>query len=290
MRAYLEQLLIPDDEVFIIKRHRVSHFTTPRHYHRELEIKFMTEGNGKGYIGDTIYEYSKNDLVLLGPNIPHHWESSDHFAKSGIMAECVYIQFREECLGNEFLEKIDNGVVAKLFQNSRSGIHFSGEVTQKAAKIIEQLWLAKQFDRTLLFLQLLHLLGTSYEYSLFTNTGYTANPAESDRLNKVYNYIISNFKDQVSVEKAASLVHMSKSAFCQYFKKRTLKNFSDFVNEVRLGHALHLLIEKEIGIAEACYDSGFRNISYFNRKFLEVYKASPREYIKNYKNKGISEI
>lgn len=282
MRAYQEQLLIPDHDVFLIKKQSVTHFTTPRHYHRELEIKFMLDGGGKGFIGDTIYEYSKNDLVLLGPNLPHHWESSSHHKEKGVLASCYYVQFKEECLGNEFLEKKDHLSIAQLFQNARSGIRFFGNTSIIIRNFLEKLWHAKGIQRTLWFIEILSFLAESNEYTLLTNSGFVTNASENDKLNKVYRYIISNFKHEISLEKASKIAMMGKSSFCIFFKKRTQKSFSDFVNEVRLNHAVNLMIEKEKGIAEACYESGFNNISYFNRKFLEIYKMNPREYLKRF--------
>lgn len=283
MKAYLEQLLIPEEEIFIIKRNQMPKFTAMRHYHRELEFKFMVSGIGKGYIGETIYEYQPNDLVLLGPNLPHHWVSGNHFEEKGIMADCVYLQFKEDFIGDEFYKKTDLLHIGKMFQRSRQGIQFSGDTAKQAGKQILTLASLTGFEKLIGFLSVLHLLSTSFEYRLLTNISFTNldNPNESDRLNKVYQYIIRNFKYDVSLEIAANQVNMSKSAFCQYFKKRTLKSFSDFVNEVRINHAIRQVLDKEMSISEACYESGFNNISYFNRKFKEIHKMSPKSFVKS---------
>jgi AraC-like DNA-binding protein len=283
MKAYLEQLLIPDDEIFLIKRNQMPEFTTMHHYHRELEFKFMVSGYGKGYVGDTIYEYEPGDLVLVGPNLPHHWESANHYEEKGILADCVYIQFKEDFLGDELYQKSVMIETAKFFQKARQGIQFSGNTAKFAGEKILQLFTKTGFERLIDFLWLLNFLANSYEYKLLSNINFTVenNKTERNKLNKVYLYISQNFTQEISLDHAASLINMSKSAFCQYFKKRTLKNFSDFINEFRINHAIKLILENELSISEACYRSGFNNISYFNRKFKEIHKTTPVNYKKS---------
>ncbi|MDX2189471.1 MAG: AraC family transcriptional regulator [Bacteroidota bacterium] len=286
MKAYLEQLLIPDEEIFLIKRNLMPKFTAMRHYHRELEFKYMVSGTGKAFIGENIYEYESGDLVLVGPNLPHHWESSNHYSENGTIADCVYVQFKEDFLGDTFYNKTDMLAISKLFQKSRQGIQFSGNTAVQAGNQLIELMSAVGFDRLLGFLNVLNFLSKSFEYKLLTNIEFapTGNIIESDKLNKIYQYISHNYKGEIQLDKAASLVNMSKSAFCQYFKKRTLKNFSDFVNEMRVGNAIKLVLEKEKTISEACYESGFNNISYFNRKFKQLHKSNPTQYFNKRKS------
>ncbi len=80
---------------------------------------------------------------------------------------------------------------------------------------------------------------------------------------------------------------MTKSAFCHYFKKRTRKNFSRFVNEMRVGHASKLLVETDNSISEICFQSGFRNLSNFNRRFKEINSLSPQEYRQQFRQEFI---
>jgi AraC-like DNA-binding protein len=80
---------------------------------------------------------------------------------------------------------------------------------------------------------------------------------------------------------------MTKSAFCHYFKKRTRKNFSRFVNEMRVGHASKLLVETDNSISEICFQSGFRNLSNFNRQFKEINSLSPQEYRQQFRQEFI---
>jgi AraC-like DNA-binding protein len=57
---------------------------------------------------------------------------------------------------------------------------------------------------------------------------------------------------------------------------------TDFVKEIRIGHAAKLLLEGKLNVSEACYNSGYNNISNFNKHFKEMKGLSPKEFIKSY--------
>lgn len=93
---------------------------------------------------------------------------------------------------------------------------------------------------------------------------------------------MENFKEQVTSQKAASLAFMNESAFCRYFKRRTNKTLSQFVNHVRVTHAIHLLTEGDMSISKVSFECGFDNLSYFNRQFKTITGKTPYTYRKEF--------
>src|SRR5690606_40598669 len=93
---------------------------------------------------------------------------------------------------------------------------------------------------------------------------------------------MKNFRSKIYLEEVAAIASMAPSSFSRYFKTHANKTFSEFVSEIRIGHACKLLIEKEINIAEACYESGFQTLSNFNRQFKAITRQSPYDYKKAY--------
>jgi AraC-like DNA-binding protein len=75
-------------------------------------------------------------------------------------------------------------------------------------------------------------------------------------------------------------VGLSPSAFSRLFRRTTGMTFTQFLNRVRLGQAARLLQETDHVISEIAINSGFENLSNFNRRFRERYGRSPREYRK----------
>jgi AraC-like DNA-binding protein len=104
------------------------------------------------------------------------------------------------------------------------------------------------------------------------------NQRDSERIERVYQYTMENFKDPIQLAHIAELAGMTVPAFCQYFKKRTKKTFIDFVNEMRIGYACNQLLDTEKSILEICFESGFNTVANFNRQFLKIKGVTPSSY------------
>ena len=102
------------------------------------------------------------------------------------------------------------------------------------------------------------------------------------RINDIFDFVINNYEESISLEKAAEIANLSTTAFCRFFKERTRKSFMEFVNEVRVGEACKLLAKNDYNVSQICYEVGFNNISNFNRKFKEITNITPNEYRKTF--------
>nr|WP_255552108.1 AraC family transcriptional regulator [Roseivirga sp. E12] len=88
-----------------------------------------------------------------------------------------------------------------------------------------------------------------------------------------------HFQEDINVDDIADLVSMNKSSFCRYFKRTTQKTFTEFLNEIRIGFACKMLVERQMGILEISYYCGYNNISHFNRQFKKKMGLSPSAYL-----------
>jgi transcriptional regulator GlxA family with amidase domain len=128
-------------------------------------------------------------------------------------------------------------------------------------------------------LEILNILADTAEYKLISGPGIVGhNVSDSERLDKVFHHILQNFHRGIKLEEVASLVYMTRTSFCRFFLERTKRTFSDYLTEVRLNHAAKLLIEENMSITRVAYDSGYNNLSNFNRQFREKYKINPKKY------------
>jgi AraC-like DNA-binding protein len=99
-------------------------------------------------------------------------------------------------------------------------------------------------------------------------------------MDKVYKYVMEHFTDDIMLEDIAEIANMTPTAFCKFFKGKTQKTFSNFVNEVRIGHARKLLYD-DLNISEVCFQCGFNNLTNFNKNFKFFTKMSPSEFKTN---------
>ena len=279
MKVIQEQLLIPNEESFILRRLDVNKFYSVRHFHRPLEIKYIIEGYGKAIIGDHIYDYKPGDLILIGPNLPHHWVSD---TERRSVSKAIFIQFNEDFYGNGIYEKRDFISIRNLLLDSRGGIRFIGPDNAKVYRLMQSLEYVSKGMKIIKFIEMLHIMAeTEGKKILSPYKAIEYDNKDDDRLNDVYQYIINNYKYDCNLEHASEISNLSKASFCRYFKKRTQKTFSEFVNQVRLWDAGNQLISSDRNISEIAYSCGFNNISLFNRLFQKQFGIGPREYRKN---------
>jgi len=265
---------LSDDDFFIVLDHQNAKFDFPVHYHPEFELNLVLHSNGKRIIGDSIKEYGEADLVLIGPNTPHAWTGN----QPGVRV--VTIQFQENLFGEQTLSRKLTLPIKELLERAKMGILFSGETTEGMINRIIKLPEHRGFDSLLEFLSILYDLSISRNQISLSSPSFVGqfDFSKSKRIKMVNNYLHQNLQSQIRINEVAELVNMSPSAFSHFFKKRTQRSFTDYLTELRVGYAARLLIETDKNISEICFDSGFNNISNFNRSFKSLKGRTPSEF------------
>ena len=202
-----------------------------------------------------------------------------------LIAEAISIHFKEDFLGNTFLQLPEIKPIVELFKNAEQGILFKN-VSKPLRQAIIDLNNETDFNKTHQFIGILHQLATHDNFRLLASIGYMAslNLEESKLSNTVIAYIFKNFNQGIDLHTVAELVNMNPSAFSRSFKRVHRKTFSKYVNEIRIGYACKLLMENELNVAAIAYESGFNNLSNFNRQFKIIKKMTPSVYLKKHSN------
>ena len=267
---------------------RESFFDPNWHFHPHYQLFTVLEGTGTRFIGDSIQYFEAGDTDFLGPNLPHLWRSDKMYFEnnSTLKTHGIVLYFTEDFLGSDFFEKSEMSVLNALLKNSSRGLVWSGKTKQHVIDRLLDLRNIKGFKRILILLDLLHSLSQSKDYQFITNENYTNlhKLSETERMQKVYEYVSKNFKDTIKLSDIAEKVNMSEAAFCRYFKKRTNRSFVDFVNEIRIGNACKLLSQNTLNVSGICFESGFNTISNFNFHFKKIVGKTPSEYARALKN------
>ncbi|MBJ6366918.1 AraC family transcriptional regulator [Snuella sedimenti] len=268
---------------FTITENRYPFFLKIWHYHQELELVVIQKSTGTRFIGDNIEKFNVGDVVLIGKNLPHMWlNDKEYFEEdSKLEAHALAIHFKEDFAGQGFFDMPEMNAIEKLIDKSKYGIKFSGDLTL-IREWINNLRNLEDFDKVIKFIQILNNLARHKDYKLLSSNGFinSFKMTEKHNLNKVYEFIIKNFREQISLADVADIACMNPSAFSRFFKRVNRKTFSEYLNEVRVGYACKLLIEEKYNISEICFESGFNNISNFNRQFKKTMKYAPTDYIK----------
>ncbi|EOZ92215.1 transcriptional regulator [Indibacter alkaliphilus LW1] len=288
MKQALQKSRIPDSKAFVVKELKAPYFDKNWHFHSEYQLFWVLEGRGTRFIGDQMKPFREGDMILTGPNLPHLWRNDqEYFQKnSRLNTHGIVVYFPEDFLGGSLWEKEEFEDVKNLLLKSRRGLEISGKTNLKLREMLQTLVFKKGGARIIGLLEILHILAHSKDCEPITHAGYinTNKESEKDRMNQVYEYVMENFKQKIFLAEVAALANMTESAFSRYFTSRMNKPFSEFLSDVRIGHACKLLQEVEANVSEICYESGFQTLSNFNRQFKERMGVTPMEYKKDYLN------
>ncbi|TRZ42297.1 AraC family transcriptional regulator [Robertkochia solimangrovi] len=262
-----------------------SNFLKVWHYHEQLELVYILKSTGTRFVGDNIEKFQEGEIILLGRNVPHMWLNDKIYFKedSKLKAEAIAVHFREEFLGEDFFHTPEMKPLRQLLDRARRGLRFNGNLDRIRSEIV-LLNDMDDFNRVIKTLEILNLLAQEDDVIELSSTGFLSSfmKTENEVLSRVYSYMFKNFKNPISLNEMAEVAHMNPSAFSRYFKKMSRKTFSRYLNEIRIGYACKLLLEQRYNITDICYESGFNNLSNFNRQFKSITSHSPTEYIKDY--------
>lgn len=275
MKIYNESVLIPSGQTINIKYLQSKKFDAPYHNHPEYELTYIISGNGTRFIGGQKSEFQPGDFVLIGPGIPHAWFSDDSSSES----EAIVLQWNKEKIKGIIHGIPEWKVLEELLDQANLGIRFQPDqiILQKLYKLIHE---TPEF-RLITFLKILLTLSHQLHSARQILKEYISPSSykNCDRMAIVLEYISEKiFTEEISVQKISSKLHMTPSSFCHFFKKRTQKTFIKYINEIRLSKSVGLLLRSEENISVIAFQSGFQNLSHFNRQFKKRYKISPRLY------------
>lgn len=247
------------------------------HFHPEIELVYVEADRGIRHIGDHISSYEGSDLALIGSYIPHL--NFDYGVKSTV--ETIVVQFRQNFYEESFYKQPEMQSVYDLFERAKTGIAFWGTTKKKVGALLKKLNGLAAFDQLLLLIQVFQELALSKEYTLLHTRPIASHAVikEQERMHQIYKYVEAHFQKPIKISEIASVVNLTEAAFCRYFKKSTKLTYTDFVNQYRVNHAKKLLIQ-DANVTEACYDTGFESLSYFNKIFKKFSGENPSAFRK----------
>ena len=289
MNIFQEITPLKADDVFVVLDSYNNGFDYPIHNHAEYELNLVMGMSGTRIVGDSTERYTDCDLVLLGPYLYHKWDGDTLLQNNGQPYRVITIQFSMGLLGGHFFQKERFYQIRKLMQDASRGVHFQGKTLEDAIHLMISLTEDKGFMNVITFFQLLDLLSHASEAHFLSSEGFSSKVArsESNRIQVAYSYILKHFTEiDLKIGNVAAQVNMSDSAFSHFFKKYAFRSFTQFLVDIRIGHACKLMLDTDYTINQICYTSGFNNIANFNRLFKKYRLCTPIAYRRRYEDKS----
>lgn len=264
---------------------RGAHFYDKLHQHPQLQLTVILQGKGQFLSGDYVGRFQAGDVFFLGENAPHVFRSDPEFFEKGTelasAGNTIFFDFQalEKALG-----ELDELQSLKRFGEFQ-GLCFQiqGKTAGQVKVIFGQFGSSQGLQRFQLAFQLLALVNQAGEDLVRLNeSGLIRGLSEKDgsRMDRVMQFLLENRFQAISLEDVAEKANLSKEAFCRFFKLRTRKTFTQYLQQLRINEAQKLLQETDLGISEIAYKVGFENLSYFNRSFKSITGKTPREFKK----------
>ena len=275
--------LMGKDALYIADR-RKKEFTYPIHNHEVFELNFVEHASGvRRIVGDSNEVIGDYDLVLItSPDLEHVWEQNT--CTSDDIRE-ITIQFYLDMSDDGFLSRNPFYSVRKMLKEARKGLAFPMSAIMRVYQQLDTLSSVKDgFYAVMQFMTILYELSRCDGVRTLATSSYAKVEVESDsrRVLKVKNYIAKNYMDEIRLNTLADIAGMSPSAFSRFFKLHTGRNLSEYIIEMRLGYASRMLVDTAKSVAEISFQSGFNNLSNFNRIFKKKKGCSPSEFRENY--------
>ena len=243
-----------------------------KHFQADTEVIYIVLGSAEVQIMDRVYHLAKNDVLAVNSGLEHQVRGSG----DSVVCRVNY----------------SDGLLASLY-GSAENIFFqccSADDPKRSYLKLRQLFqeLLREYlkqsgrnecmERALLYRILACLAGEFMDHEEKLQEGRAGE--DSERLRKILRYISRNFTGSISLSDLAEKMYTSSSTLSRFFKKQTGIYFADYVNQVRLKHAVQGLLYSDDSITKIAVDSGFSNLSVFNRLFKEAYGMPPNEYRK----------
>lgn len=280
MKPQLLKIHNPLDHSFNLFDQKCTYFATPWHYHPEIELVFIEQGTGEKYVGSSVTNFGPGDFVMIGPYLPHYYKSNPEYyaTNTTLQSHSLVIHFQVSML-EPLLDKPELNLIKQLIENSQRGLQFGRDFSEMIRADFFSLARMEGMDRMIGLLGILNKLSKTKDFDFLTSDPiHLTNNQDSDRIQKVFEFAIQNYKQNIRLSEVASLASMSESAFSRYFKKRTRKTFSTFLTEIRIEQACKLLQKDKLSVSEISYECGFNNLSNFNRQFRVIKSTTPLSY------------
>lgn len=258
-----------------------SIMNVPMHWHSEFEINRVLQGKGEFICGDEKIIAGEGDLFILPPNMLHAaypYQNFDLIYEALVFNPVMLGTGSNDRCTTECIRPIMNGSIRI---NPHLHSHTKNYSQLKAAA--DQIFACAhgnlpQLDLLLKseLMRLFWLLENDEEIMYRKDTGISY----SEIIRPALEFMVKNFRENITIDQLADLVHLSKSYFMSCFKKAVGIGAIEHLTQLRINAVCDALSGTDRIISDIAFNCGYSNLSNFNRQFKKFVGCSPNEYRK----------
>lgn len=249
-----------------------------RHIHADIELFFVLDGSGEFTLEDKKYSLKKEDFIVINANQKHSFCSQDEdFLGASIVISYMKLS---KMLKKEMILLVCNSAVEEN--------EIIDEMRSILRKIVSEQYQNKENNEIYLnslYYELLHILTTDFQLDKDSRLYNADEHKFDDRKYKITEYVQQNYDKDISLGDLAEKLYLSVPYLSKYIKRQFGMNFIDYVNSIRLNHAVSQLLYSDKSLVRIAMDTGFASSAALNKVFKEKYNMTPTEYRGQWKEK-----
>ena len=244
------------------------------HVHRALEMGLALAGEGYVRVGDNTFPIRKHSLFFFNANEPH-----EIFASSQEGIRIAYLQVASSFCSEYMswfrnLEIPCNDLSAALKQEDLR------EVTGLMVRTISDYMDSSTERQTLRCItdvcQLYTKLLDCLPYRLMEEAAYLSRSKKMARLNRITEYIDTNYPEKITLEDLAKREDVSTTYLSHFIRDNLHVTFQEYISSVRFERALKLLRSSSMCLTDVSVVCGFSAVQYLSR-MLETHFGIPAQ-------------
>lgn len=249
-----------------------EHIVSLPHWHDCFELLYMLEGTAQQQVNDKYFVVNKHDLIIINDGVIHSTS-----CVPGEDVRMLVVKFLPDIIHDSYSRIFESKYILAFLNNRNNQLCHMADTIANSKNIYQlMMGLFEEFSnkesgyeifiKGYIF-QLIACLVRNGKINLYHPFG-----AEHDllKLDKVFKYIEGHYKERIDLREASDMLNLSYSYFSRYFKKVTGRTFKEYIDFVRISEVEKLILSQRMNISQAAYESGFCNVTSFNRVFKRV--------------------
>lgn len=242
------------------------------HWHKDIELVFVLDGEARFFIENQNYLLSQNDILLINSNTLH---SSEYETPNLILVLQIDPQY---------FEHFYRGFSNILFDCKSIGSEESAKYNT-IRKLLAEMMLVINRKQTAHYLKIQQLL---FEFIIVLLKRYKRDEVynskkiikNNEQLSQIIKYIDENYTSNITLNDLAKLCYMNESYFSSYFKKNIGISLTKYLAAIRLQNSITDLLKTDNNINEIALSNGFPNEKSYFKVFRERYGITPTQFRK----------
>lgn len=252
--------------------------TIPWHWHEEIEVICITQGQMKLKIPSSSFLLEKGDLLIINSNIMHYGaaiEACD--LRSFVFSPLLVTGSTDSVFSKKYIQPLLSCSAFTAYQITPKSDEKPLKWFQTAFDALKNDSRGFEFSvRENLSRMLLFCCG---KFETYIEAKTSSLNMEELRIRKMLDYIHTHFSDNISLCEISAAAGISERECLRCFRKTIQLSPIQYLLKYRIMQGANMLLDTPAGsISETAISCGFDSPSNFTKTFRRFYGCSPREY------------